>query len=179
MIALTVAVLGTIGFAAPASAQPTAEPTTETCWLDADTGSFECFADREAWLAALAERGYVLIIRDVADDETAPLDEENAARGGFGTLAVYLLATLYQDINHGGAGLNITTGSAFLCSGTDYNGNMPPGWNDAVSSFESYGGCRTRLASNINQGGSFYGPFTSALSLGAFNDIASSYRVMD
>jgi hypothetical protein len=175
---LAVATLGIVGFASPANAQPTGDDTAGVCWLDTDTEAYECFESQQAWEEALAERGYVLVYLEEAPS-AQEVEELGAARGGAGLLTIYVLSIMYEDASYGGDSIGVTTTNPAYCSGTSYSGNMPAGFNDAVSSFQSYLGCRTRLAQNTGQGGSLYGPFTSASSLGAFNDTASSYLVLD
>lgn len=175
--ALAVALLGTLGFAAPAHAEGVEETATEACWLNLDTDEILCFDDRETLLTAVEDTGAVLRFAPAVEESFAASTQSFS--GGFGTLAIYFLATLYADAGYSGSTLDITTGNSWMCSGTQYNGNLSGSWNDRVSSFESYGGCRTRLSTHINQGGPWYGPYTSASSLGSFNDVASSYRVQD
>ncbi len=180
--ALAVALLGTLGFAAPAYADGTVkaeeEAGTEACWLNLDTDEMRCFEDRDTLLAAVEDTGVELRFAPTVEESFAA-STQSSFSGGVGLMAIYFLATLYADSGYSGSTLDITTSNSWMCSGTQYNGNLSGSWNDRVSSFESYGGCRTRLATHINQGGPWYGPFTSASSLGTFNDVASSYRVLD
>lgn len=105
-------------------------------------------------------------------------EEAPAARGGVTPLATYVLATFYADANKTGSSVNITTTISTMCTTHSYTGNsMPSGWNDRVSSFQSFGTCKTRLSENINQGGASFGPVVSANSLGVMNDAASSYWI--
>lgn len=182
--ALAAAVLGTMAFTAPAYAADESKSDdaagTEACWLNLDTDELRCFDDRETLLAVIASTGAELRFAPTVEESFAASSESSfSGGGGFVTMAVYFLATLYEHSGYSGSTLNITTGNPWMCSGTQYNGNLSGAWNDRVSSFQSYGGCRTRLATHINQGGPWYGPYTSASSLGTFNDVASSFRVLD
>jgi hypothetical protein len=179
---LAVALLGALGFAAPAHADGAVkaeeEVSTEACWLNLDTDELQCFDDRETLLAVIEDTGTALRFAPTVEESFAA-SSQSSLSGGVGLLATYFLATLYADSGYSGASLDITTSNSWMCSGTQYNANLSGSWNDRVSSFESYGGCRTRLSTHINQGGPWYGPYTSASSLGTFNDDASSYRVQD
>lgn len=56
--------------------------------------------------------------------------------------------------------------------------SMPSGWNDAVSSVETFSGCANTLYENINFGGDTFsiGRNSSAATLGSFNDKTSSEK---
>lgn len=180
--ALVAAALGMTVFAAPANAAGESEAAesvrTEACWLNADTDELRCFDDRKALFAAVESTGAEVRFAPAVEESLAA-NSQTSLSGGFGTLAIYFLATLYEHTGYSGSTLDITTSNWWMCSGTQYNGNMSWAWNDRVSSFQSYGGCRTRLSTHTYQGGPWYGPYTSASSLGTFNDVASSWRVQD
>ena len=171
-----------MAFVAPAHAAGESDAedqaTTEACWLNLDTDEIVCFDDRATLLATVEDTGAELRFAPTVEESLAA-GTQSSLSGSVGTMAIYFLATLYADSGYSGSTLDITTGNSWMCSGTQYNGNLSSAWNDRVSSFESYGGCRTRLATHINQGGPWYGPYTSASSLGTFNDDASSWRVQD
>ena len=155
-----------IAVAAPASA--TSESVSaQTCWLNADTGAFACFDSEEAFESAsdVVIPGDVALPRQVAPQPAA-------------ASATYLLATFYQDASWGGSTVNITTSHAALCTGYHYYGSsMPSGWNDRVSSFRAYGTCAVELYHDSGYGGSTFGPYTSAASVGSMNDESSSYQI--
>jgi len=173
-VAVAAAVLGmSLVAAAPANALVSGESdetTAETCWFNSDTEVTQCFDGQAAFEAAVEDQtGGVLLFAG----EEAP-----AARGVVAPLATYVLATFYADSNKTGASVNITTTISTMCTTHSFTGNsMPSGWNDRVSSFVSFGTCKTRLSENINQGGSSFGPVASANSLGVMNDAASSYWI--
>jgi hypothetical protein len=164
------AVLGLGLGAAPAYAtdgDPTSD--TEACWSNYDTGEFRCFENFDAFVAEVEAEGGVLLEAG---------DPPPAARDGVTPFALYSLVTLYADASLGGASTTSTTSISTTCSTHSFTYNaMLSGWNDRVSSFLSYGPCKTRLSENINQGGSSFGPVASANSLGVMNDAASSYWV--
>jgi hypothetical protein len=56
--------------------------------------------------------------------------------------------------------------------------SMPSGWNDVVSSVETFNGCANTLYQNTNFGGNTLsiGRNTSAATLGSFNDETSSQK---
>ena len=166
VIALAVALFATLGIAAPASAATLAS-SEEACFLNIDTGEYGCYTTEAALDTALAIRGAQLT--------TSARSSVTAAAS-----AVYTYARLYADSNYGGAALTLTGSSSSGCAGGySSSANLPSAWNDRVSSFMGYLSCKVRLAEHSNQGGTLYGPFSSATSLGSFNDKASSFRIVD
>ena len=160
--------------AAPANAS---EPTVgaakaQTCWLNTDTGVTKCFMTHADFVSAVtALTGGTLQSAGATAPASANPDEIQP-------LTTYILAIFYMDAGYSGTSLNITTSHSTLCTSYSYTANsMPSGWNDDVSSFHSYGTCKTRLSENINQGGSQYGPVANASALGVMNDAASSYWI--
>lgn len=165
---------GGVALAAPASAT-----ASDVCWFSIDTGQTQCFADEAALEAAvLAQTGTTLVL---APGAVTPLGRMTAATGVVTPAAVaatYIVATFYESASYGGGSVSITSASSSLCTSFNYTGNsMPTGWNDRVSSFHSYGTCKTRLARDANQGGTLYGPVANAASLGSMDDQASSYFI--
>jgi len=161
-IVALVSVAAGIACAAPASA--TSElASSQACWLNADTGAFSCFDSYEAFASA---SGVI-----VGESVSSPMPPATASSS-------YLLATFYADSWWSGATVYITTSHASLCSGYHYYGSsMPSGWNDRVSSFTAYGTCKVKLYHDSGYGGSTFGPYGSAGSLGSMNDEASSYQI--
>lgn len=169
---LAAAVLGlTLLAAGPAHAEPADVEPSGTCWFNTDDEQTQCFANDVAFEAAVEDQtGGVLLLAG----EQAP-----QARGGVQPLATYIIATLYVDSNYGGSSLVVTTGYSTLCTAHSYYGNsMPTGWANVVSSFHSYGTCKTRLSANNSQFGAQYGPYANSSYVGdVMNDNAQSYWV--
>ncbi len=146
--------------AAPAIADEGA-PNSQTCWLNADTDAFAHFDTYDKFVAASG---------------VAP-SQGVGARSEVEPYAAYVFATFYEDASYGGASVNVTTSKSAMCAGyIIYGTAMPSGWNDRVSSFKGYGTCKIKLFSNPGYGGSTFGPYASASSIGSMNDEASSYQ---
>ncbi len=93
-------------------------------------------------------------------------------------LTEYVLTVFYVDANYGGAELTVYTDLNNYCASYSLTENsMPSGWNDVISSYHSYAGCKTRVSENINQGGAYYGPVVNAATLGVMNDATSSFWI--
>jgi hypothetical protein len=165
-LATVLLALAGVALASPAQAQAST-PVTPWCWLDADTGITRCYDSRAELDAALGGSAAGQLSSAADTDITA------------GAVAsVYTMAVLSVDAGYGGSQLWITTASSGLCtSASAVSYTMPAGWNDQVSSFRSYGTCRTTLYHDVNLGGATYGPAASAATLGGMNDEASSYRI--
>lgn len=134
----------------------------QTCWLNTDNNSFQCFDSYEEFAEASG-------VTRVAPER---------ARVSIEPYATYILAVFYEHASYGGASYNITTSNSSRCSGFHYYGSsMPSGWNDRISSFDAYGTCRVKLWANTGYGGATYGPSAGASSLGSMNDEASSYQI--
>lgn len=136
--------------------------------LDADTGKSTKFASYDHLVDAYEAEGRALIAGD------ARLTSEGQ---GITPMATYVLATFYSDASYGGTTLLLTTTISTYCNSTSWADNIYGSWNNAVSSFKTFGNCRTQLWENTGQSGSSYGPAVSASSLGVMNDQASSYRI--
>ena len=80
-------------------------------------------------------------------------------------------------INTNFAGASLTWEQTSKC-GSFQVSSMPSGWNDVVSSVETFSGCANTLYENTNFGGSTFsiGRNSSAASLGSFNDKTSSQK---
>lgn len=169
-VALAAAVLGmSIVGAAPAYAAE--EESTETCWLNLDNDVLQCFENEATFEAAVEEQtGGPVMTGDEAEAAAA-------ARGGVTPMATYVGAIFYENINYGGASLNITTTNPGICTAVFWSNNFPAGWDNRVSSFRSFATCKTRISENLNQGGASLGPIVNASSVGVLNDQASSYWV--
>lgn len=162
-IAATVSVIAAgIACASPASAE-SEFTSSQACWLNADTGAFSCFDNYQALASASG--------LTVGGTLSSPAQSES-------TSSTYVLATFYADSYWSGATVYITTSNSSRCSGYHYYGSsMPSGWNDRVSSFTAYGTCKVKLYHDSGYGGSTFGPYSSAGSLGSMNDEASSYQI--
>jgi hypothetical protein len=144
----------------------------DTCWVEAETGTTHCYADQAAMDSDLIRNYGGLPI-----EEGTP-QALQAARGTAAAASMFTLAKLYRDASYGGTpwiSVYATT-STFCSGGVVSKASMPSGWNDAVSSVESFYGCTTTLYDNINYG-SVLGTYGDQASLGAANDRTSSYRV--
>ena len=167
---LTTAIL--MSAAAPAWAGGNDKNDASTCWIQADTGVTQCFADEQAMDAAIIEQIGAL-----------PIEQGSLqARSSFASIALvqYTIARLYEDASYGGDFLFVSATSTTFCAdgGVVSTTPMQSGWNDRVSSVRSYWGCQTTLYTNAGFGGTAV-TYSSAGSLGTMNDKASSYRVKD
>ncbi len=162
----TAAFVAAVGFLVAGVGAPAQASETEThCIVFADDGTIVC-ADtlEEADAAFTAETGYTR-------------DGDVAARGGVGVLAVYSLATFYQNNLYGGSSVTITR--SFDCDGvtqTGFSDLSLYGMNDTISSFITYRSCQARLYANTGYSGGTFGYTTTQASLPFFNDVASSAR---
>lgn len=147
--------------AAPAQAGSRDNPA-ESCWLDSDTRIVQCFADEEALQDAVADSGRVLI------------EEGTAARLPAGTLAAFVLIRFYDGAGYTSSTFVITSPSSTACTAGTVSGDLPA-FNDRVSSYHSYFGCSTKIFANTGQTGAGYGYFVDAPSVGALDNLASSY----
>jgi hypothetical protein len=138
--------------------------------MDTDTNEITEFDSYDSLIQAFDEEGDALI---AGDNRLTSADAATASR------ATYVLATFYSDANDGGSTLMATTSISTFCASNSYTGHLTGSWIDAVSSFKTYGDCRSRLYENTYQGGSNYGPAVQASSIGVMNDEASSYRIVD
>jgi len=100
----------------------------------------------------------------------------SAARLPAGLKASFVLVRFYDGGGYSGGTFVITNASSTACSGPAITGNLPS-FNDKVSSFHSYFGCTTRIYENNGGGGSGYGWFVDAASVGALDNLASSYNI--
>jgi hypothetical protein len=79
--------------------------------------------------------------------------------------------------NAGFSGPSLTWEQSTKC-GSFQAASMPSGWNDVVSSVETFSGCANTLYENTNFGGSTFsiGRNSSVANLGSFNDKTSSEK---
>lgn len=158
-----------------APAAHAAEPDrTASCWQELDTGLSLCVdASEDLADAVYATYGIVL---STPDRSLAP--SHVAARAAVTPLVSTLIGIFYENANYGGASFAASV-SQNGCNGYvhGYADLSPLGWNDRISSFRSYAGCRTAIFDNTNYGGSSYGYYTNSSYVGAaMNDRASSIR---
>jgi len=151
--------------AAPAQAEPRGNPG-QTCWLNSDTGVVRCFTDESALEASLAATGHVLV------EEGSAL----AARQPAGVLAMFTIARFYDVAGYGGATFIVSNSSSTVCASGSVSGDLPT-FNDKVSSFHSYFGCSTKIFQNTGGGGSSFGYAVDAASVGALDNLASSFSI--
>jgi hypothetical protein len=166
--------------AAPAVAPPPVAAADESCWYAVDTGQSLCVKTGEDLVAAVAEeQGVRLIIPDGERVSGLKVDARSeAALAPAGALASTAVSTIYDDNNYGGGSYTMSVSSG-SCATTAYGFTDigPIGWYNRVSSFKSYGGCKTAVFSSTNYGGSSTGYWTSLSSVGSMNDLAKSWRV--
>jgi len=142
--------------AAPAVAPPPVAAADESCWYAVDTGQ------------SLCERVSGLKVDARSEAALAPA----------GALASTAVSTIYDDNNYAGGSYTMSVSSG-SCATTAYGFTDigPIGWYNRVSSFKSYGGCKTAVFSSTNYGGSSTGYWSSLSSVGSMNDLAKSWRV--
>lgn len=138
--------------------------------LDTDTDVVTEYGSYDLLVTAFEAKGRALI---VGDQQLTKTDAANAPD------ATYVLATFYADAGYSGSTLMATTSISTYCTSHSYTGNLTGSWNNRVSSFSTYGNCRSEVYENTSQGGSSYGPAVQASSLGVMNDQASSYKIVD
>ncbi|MET4783590.1 hypothetical protein [Glaciihabitans sp. UYNi722] len=95
-----------------------------------------------------------------------------------------VIADLYIDANYASVGgvWRITSSKTAGCSAgasfsqSDFGSQSPSSgyYNNRVSSFHTYSGCRTTLYDNSGFGGATCGPAGSSTALGVMNDAANS-----
>lgn len=136
--------------------------------LDADTGTTTTFSSFDKLVGAFEADGRVLIADDTRLTKDSAVVEPRAT---------YVLATFYSEPSYGGSTLLVTTTISTYCTSTTWADNIYGSWNDNVSSFKTFGNCKTQLWENPGRTGSSYGPAVQAASLGVMNNQASSYRI--
>ena len=139
------------------------------CWMPVQTGITQCFADEAAMAEAIFEQTGTVLVE--------PGSPQARSAGGVVALASYAVAKLYENASYGGAYVTVSAPSTTYCTTSSISVSpMPSGWNDRVSSVESSYGCQVRLFSDSGYSGSA-ATYTDASSLGAMNNVTSSYRV--
>ena len=170
-------VLGAVALAAPANAatQSPAPTPGQNCWSEIDTGKTLCVPAGQD-VAPAVKSTYGITIRYAGTKSTL------ATESSVTPFVTTVIGILYMDANYGGASWTVTeTNTSSGCTGGNVFsfsdlGAQNPTWNNRISSFHSYAGCRTTLYDTINYTGSTYGPATNGATLGVMNDAASSIR---
>jgi hypothetical protein len=143
----------------------------DICWLDSDTDITQCFANEAELEAAVVEQTGAALV----ESESVP-----SSRLTFAPAAIYSLIRFWDGGSYTSTSLLITTSNSAICTtGSGFISNsMVIGWNDRVSSFQTYLSCVTRVYEDVNLGGDFYGYATNAPSLSGLNNQVSSYRLV-
>lgn len=171
---------GAANAAEPSVAAPPAAGAGESCWYAVDTGQSLCVKTGEDLVAAVAEETGVRLV--IPDGETVSGVRVDARREAMlalaGAQASVALSTIYDDNGYGGGSYTMSTSSG-SCATTAFGFTDigPIGWYGRVSSFKSYGSCKTALFTGTNYSGSSTGYVTSQTSMGSLNDQAKSWRV--
>lgn len=161
----------------PADASATPGSTGRVCWGDYSSGVTSCFDSTTQMLDAIrAATGHDLVYPANTQASASSTPAPTGPTGKVSPQAAYALATIYDDRNYGGGSYTFTDTHSTTCKDYFYNYNtMPSGWDNRVSSFKSFGGCKTRLSENTNQGGASVGPLVNSSYVGdTLNDRASS-----
>lgn len=170
---------GAANAAEPSVAPPPAAGAGESCWYAVDTGQSLCVKTGEDLVAAVAEEGVRLVIPDGETVSGVPADSRREALlAPAGAQASVALSTIYDDNGYGGGSYTMSASSGG-CATTAFGFTDigPIGWYGRVSSFKSYGICKTALFTGTNYSGSSTGYVTSQTSMGSLNDQAKSWRV--
>lgn len=182
---VTLSVVMTVLGAGPANAvgespTPPAAAAGESCWFAVDTGESLCVTTGENLVAAVAqEKGVRLIIPDGDVVSGVTVDaRRDAALVPAGVQTTVALSTIYDDNGYGGGSYTMSTSSGSCAtSAYGFTDLGPIGWYGRVSSFKSYGACKTALFTGTNYSGSSTGYVSSQMSMGSLNDLAKSWRV--
>jgi hypothetical protein len=148
-----------------------AQTTEQHCIAEADVfdatsgevvhrgdGVVTCF-DTIAEAVYAASNGSIVLPPDVLSSELTPdvieqYQTGSASQSGVGARSNYLLATYWENQNKGGSSISIWSGtdcSIFYHTGYSV---MPAGWDNRVSSTQSYSACGfNELSENTNHTG--------------------------
>lgn len=177
---MTVLGAGAANAATPSVAPPPVAAEDESCWYAVDTGQSLCVKTGEDLVAAVAkEKGVRIVIPDGTIVSGLKVDaRREAALAPAGIQATTAVSAIYDDNGFGGGSytMTVTSGS---CATSAYGfadlGTI--GWNGRVSSFKSFGSCKTALFTSTNYGGSSTGYVDYQSSMGLMNDLSRSWRV--
>lgn len=136
--------------------------------------NFRCFANFSDALAA-ATGGSLRVSPNFRPDDLTQAMLESPATDT-------VLGVDYMDANFGGSTYTWYTAHTAGCSdGSSYGGNLPPSWNDQISSARGYAGCHDMVHyENANYGGSSrdcHQDWTSCATMGVMNDQTSSVNL--
>jgi hypothetical protein len=172
----------TVGSTAAASTAPSLQDNAtgkkycvaraEPAWSTA-TPVATCYASFAASIFA-ATGGRVRLAASVKPGSVTP-DELNATGDDPPPPTTFVLSIDWMNVNF--TGPSLTWEQTSRC-GSFQVSSMPSGWNDVVSSVETFSGCANTLYENVNFGGSTFsiGRNSSAANLGSFNDKTSSQK---
>ena len=143
------------------------KPALDYCWQNLDDGVTQCFVDEDTMDAAIqSQTRSVLAAPGVL------------ARASSASVVTYVLGTFWENANYGGAFMKATSANSATCNGGgQMNVAFVPAWMDRISSFKAWYGCLGTLFQNTGQAGASFGAYTSAGTVGALNDQASSARL--
>jgi len=132
-----------------------------------------CYSSFAASILA-ATSGRVRLPASAKPGSVTP-DQLNATGDDPPPPTTFVLSIDWQNVNF--TGPSLTWEQTSKC-GSFQVSSMPSGWNDVVSSVETFSGCANTLYENTNFGGSTFsiGRNSSAASLGSFNDKTSSQK---
>ncbi len=175
IIAGTIALGATLFGAAPANAAETAapKPVPQACLTDLGDGS-------QAPVTSCYPVGTNLDAKIEAKTGAAPIHASSAKQArtlqAASPQATIVLAIFYNNANYStSGGYQQVTGTS-PCSTYSYAGY--PKYNDAISSFHSYSGCKSKLYENSDSSGATYGYYVDSANVGAaMNDRASRYSI--
>jgi hypothetical protein len=183
LLPFSVIALLTIGGTAAASAAPSnqakATGTLKYCVARAEpagttaTPVATCYPTFAASIFA-ATSGRVRLPASVKPGSVTP-DQLNGSGDNPPAPSTFVLSIDWMNTNFTGGSL--TWEQSSKC-GSFQASSMPSGWNDVVSSVETFSGCANTLYQNINFGGSTFSIArnSSAATLGSFNDQTSSEK---
>ncbi len=152
-----------------AMADKRSSEVAQACWMELDTGLSLC-TQHEEDLGTAVLRSYGLVIV-TSDTQVAGVDATLATTTAIGAI--------YDNTNYGAPSYLVTVSGSSGCAGGSsygYTDLSTIGWNNRISSFRSYAGCKTAIFDGTNYGGSSYGYVTNAPSVGSMDNRASSIR---
>lgn len=188
LVALTVALLGSVTVAVPASADTETDPEgREVCMYVVDDGGYSCYDSVSELKESVSDSGSTLTTE--ASEAKAAKKKASASSTRFSGLdstaaatesTYYTIGKLF-DLKYwdGDVLFLVTTNSAKCSDGTVYKSNVPGNWNDRANSFEAYYGCRLKVWDYYDWDGESVGWWTSISTLAPINNQVSSYKLKD
>jgi hypothetical protein len=167
---------GATANAATASHPSKAAAANGSCWVDITTDQSLCVAAGVDLVAAVRSEAGVNLSAPTGTRVGGVTMTKAARVASLLTVQAsgsQIVSAVYDDINYGGNSFLLSSDG----SGCDWGLStlVPYGWNDRVSSFKSFAGCKTALFKNTNFGGTQSGYSSYKASLGSMNDAASSW----